>query len=74
MNEIEFFQTYEMRPSLSGHGVEVWKRGSGRYGEIRQVNMGDYTAEIIPESGGFESLGLRRTFAAAFALLRRHLI
>jgi hypothetical protein len=74
MNEMEFFAKFEIKPGgghTSGQAVVIWRRNSGIYGMLREIN-GDFLAEVLSEHDGWKALGMRRTFHGALKLLREH--
>jgi hypothetical protein len=66
MTEMEFFIEYEIRPDpgIPARGVQIWKRDSGYFGEIRIVNHDHCVAEVPTERG------IGRAFARRPALVR----
>lgn len=73
MNEMEFFAKFEIKPdvTMTGKAVVIWRRNSGMYGTLREVH-GDFVAQVIAEIGGWQTVGVRRTFHGALKLLREH--
>lgn len=74
MTEMEFFAQYEIKPcpGLHGTAVEIWRRNSGVYGEIRATRDASGTAFVVSvlPSG---HVGSRKSFGAALKLMIRHL-
>lgn len=74
MTEMEFFATFEFVPSVSlpARCLEVWKRNSGKYGEMT-LCVDDYTVRVVGIDSIERVVGSRKSFAAAFRLLREKL-
>jgi hypothetical protein len=68
MDEMEFFQTYELRPTgFTENALDIWKRDSGIYGKIGRCNASEFQVHV-----GSQYVGKRATFGAALKLFIRH--